>query len=215
VNYPDLYIKFIPGTQYAYSGEGFFYLAKVIAHLTNRTLQTLEPLYEQEVSAPLDMQHAWFTGNDYIAKHKVSGHVNGKVQVQNGQNWPIAFPNHDSSYFNPAASLHCDVSSYANFIINGLTGKGLRENSFDEMIKPQYRLPEDPEKPSEHPAVGLGIFMTTTPYGTCYQHGGNNGNFQSNFVWYKSLESGYVYFTNCNKSDDFDRRLKEFFTNGK
>jgi hypothetical protein len=96
-----------------------------------------------------------------------------------------------------------------------MKGNGLSKNSFEEMLKPQYQMPDDPANPGAHPAEGLGIFMTTTSYGTAYQHGGNNGNFQSNFVWYKSLKSGYVYFTNCNKSDAFDKRLKAFFENGK
>jgi CubicO group peptidase (beta-lactamase class C family) len=210
VNYPDLYLNFTPGTRYGYSGEGFLYLAKVVAHLTGRTLQTLEPLYEQEVAVPLGMQHAWFTGNSYITEHKVSGHVDGKVQFSNGTTWPISFPTWDSTYFNPAASLHTDAVSYANFVINWMNGKGLTKKSFEEMLKPQYKLPEDPAATE----TGLGVFITDTPYGTRYQHGGNNGNFQSNFVWYKSQKSGYVYFTNCDKSDAFEKHLKEFFTYG-
>jgi CubicO group peptidase (beta-lactamase class C family) len=207
-------LKFTPGTQYGYSGEGFLYLAKVVAYLNRRTLQTLEPLFEQEVALPLGMQHAWFTGNDYITQHKVSGHVDGKVKFSNGSTWPIPFPNWDSSWFNPAASLHTDAVSYANFLINWMKGNGLSKNSFEEMLKPQYKLPEDPANPGVSTETGLGIFITDTDYGTRYQHGGNNGNFQSNFVWYKSQKSGYVYFTNCNKSDAFEKRLKEFFTNG-
>lgn len=214
VHYPDLYLKFTPGTQYGYSGEGFLYLAEVVAHLTARTLQTLEPLYEQEVAVPMEMPHAWFTGNSYITQHKVSGHVNGKVHFSNGTTWPSPFPTWDSTYFNPAASLHTDVVSYANFVINWMKGKGLTKKSFNEMLKPQYKLPEDPSNPGEPTETGLGIFITNTAYGTRYQHGGNNGNFQSNFVWYIPQKSGYIYFTNCNKSEAFEKGLKDFFTYG-
>jgi hypothetical protein len=38
VNDPDLYLNFTPGTCYGHSGEGFLYLARVVAHLTGTTL---------------------------------------------------------------------------------------------------------------------------------------------------------------------------------
>jgi len=217
VHFPDLYLKFTPGTQYSYSGEGFLYLAKVVAYLNGKDLQSLEPVYEKEVAVPFHMDDAWFTGNSYITKHKVTGHVNGKVQMFDvaTSTWPISFPKWDSTYFNPAASLHTDVNSYANFVINWMSGKGLSKSSFDEMLKPQYELPPDTENPNERASTGLGVFITNTPYGTRYQHGGNNGNFQSNFVWYSSSKNGYVYFMNCNQQEAFEKRFKDFFSYGK
>jgi CubicO group peptidase (beta-lactamase class C family) len=214
VHFPDLYLKFTPGTRYSYSGEGFLYLARVVAFLNKRDLQTLEPLYEQEVAVPLDMAHAWFTGNSYITQHKVSGHVNGKVRVSNGMNWPIAFPKWDSSYFNPAASLHTDVIGYAHFVIGWMAGKGLSKKSLDEMLRPQYKLPPDTAKGHELSAPGLGVFVVQTPYGTKYEHGGNNGNFQSQFLWYPAQKSGYVLLTNCDRGGDFNTRLEAFFRAG-
>ena len=216
VHFPDLYLKFTPGTAYSYSGEGFLYLAKVVAHLNSMDLQTLEPLYEKEVAVPLGMQHAWFTGNAYISQHKVSGHVNGKVQVYHDMNWPISFPNWDSSYFNPAASLHTDAVSYANFIIGLMKGEGLTKRSLDEMLKPQYPMPTElAENKNEHSDVGLGIFMVSTPYGIRYEHGGDNTNFQAHFAWYKPQKEAYVFFLNCNRGDAFSVRLQQFLANGK
>jgi CubicO group peptidase (beta-lactamase class C family) len=213
IKYGDLYLKFTPGTQYYYSGEGFLYLAKVIAHLTNRTLQNLEPLFKQEVAIPLKMEHAYFTGNEYITKHKVSGYVNGKVHFYNGTKWPISFPEWDSSWFNPAASLHTDAISYAHFLIGWMKGKGLSIKSLHEMLEPQFILPKVTEEGDY--AWGLGVEINNTPYGSMYEHGGNNGNFQSQFVWYKSQKDGYVFLTNCDKGKAFNKRLKEFFTEGK
>jgi CubicO group peptidase (beta-lactamase class C family) len=215
VHFPDLYLKFTPGTRYSYSGEGFLYLAKVVAHLAGRDLQTLEQVFEQEVAIPLGMKHAWFTGNAFISQHKVAGHVNGKVAVYHNMNWPISFPTWDSTYFNPAASLHTDAESYANFLIGLMNGVGLRKGTLTEMLKPQASLPDSiAERKDERAAVGLGIFMEMTPYGTVYEHGGDNGNFKSHFVWYKSQKAGYVFFANSDKGDELNTRLREFFTNG-
>lgn len=216
VHFPDLYLKFTPGTRYSYSGEGFLYLAKVVAALNGRDLQSLEPVYEQEVAVPLGMQHAWFTGNAFVAQHKVSGHVAGKVTVYHGMNWPISFPNWDSTYFNPAASLHTDAVSYASFLIGLMNGIGLTRKTLDEMLKPEFPLPDSlADRKDEHPAVGLGIFTDSTPYGIAYEHGGDNGNFKSHFIWYKSRKAGYVFFANSDKGDALDSRLREFFTLGK
>ena len=44
-----LKIEFTPGTKFSYSGEGYMYLAKVIAHLTNTTLSDLDSIFQQEV----------------------------------------------------------------------------------------------------------------------------------------------------------------------
>ena len=217
IKYGDLYMKFTPGDRFYYSGEGFLYLAKVIAHLKSRTLQTLEPLYEQEVARPLKMDHAWFTGNPFIAKYKVSGHEKGQVHFYNGNTWPISFPNWDSTYFNPAASLHTEAVSYAHFVIGLMQGTGLSKASYTEMLKPQLTLPKDNANFTENgdTAWGLGIAMAQTQYGPRYEHGGNNGNFQSAFLFYKKQQDGYVFLTNCDKGDLFNKRLRNFLTEGK
>jgi CubicO group peptidase (beta-lactamase class C family) len=225
----DLYIKFTPGSQFSYSGEGYLYLAKVIAFLEHRTLQTLEPLFQQEVDRPLGIEHAWYTGNGFITRHKVSGHENGKVfghaegglwghdERSNGYSWPTVFPGWDSSWFNPAAGLHTEAVSYAHFLIGLMLGKGLSKKSLEEMLTPQVMLPKDNilYKLYQDPAWGLGIAITPTPYGTRYDHAGSNGNFESHAVFYKNRKYGYVFFVNCNKGDDFYKRLGAFLTTGK
>jgi|GEM_PF-1016115 len=217
VKYGDLYMKFTPGTKFYYSGEGFLYLAKVIAYLKGLTLQTLETLYEAEVARPLGMNHAWFTGNAYINKYKASGHVNGKPYFYNGTPWPISFPNWDSSYFNPAASLHTEAVGYAHFVIGLMKHKGLSSGSYREMMSPQIMLPKDNTNVTENgdTAWGLGIAIAQTKYGTRYEHGGNNNNFQSAFLFYKQQQNGYVFLTNCDKGSIFNKRLREFLTEGK
>lgn len=215
VHYPDLYLEFTPGTQYHYSGEGFLYLAKVVAFLNGKDLKTLESVYETEVAKPLGMEHAWFTGNAYIAAHKVMGHVRGKVRIDNAMNWPTAFPDWDSSYVNPAASLHSDAISFAKFMIGAMQGQGLSARSARELLTPQLPLPDSlAETKGEHPQVGLGLFMEQTPFGTRYEHGGNNGNFKSHFVFFTKQQAGYVYFVNGDTGDALYPVLNRFFETG-
>lgn len=224
IKYGDLYIKFTPGTQFSYSGEGFVYLAKVVAYLNHKTLQTLDPLFQQEVARPLKMQHAWYTANPYIGKHKVSGHEDGKPfghadggawghdERKNGYSWPNTFPTWDSTWFNPAAGLHTEAVSFAHFLLGLMKGKGLSSKSLAEMLRPQVFLPKDNFFYSAYQdtAWGLGIGIAETPYGTRYDHAGSNGNFESHAVFYKDRNYGYVFLLNCNKGDDFFKRLGTF-----
>ena len=167
----------------------------MIAHLKTRPYsKTLETLYEEEVARPLGMEHAWFTGNPYITRYKVSGHVKGKPYFYNGTDLPISFPNWDSSYFNPAATLHTDATSYAHFVIGLMKHNGLSSASYHEMMSPQVILPKDNSNVTENgdSAWGLGIAIAHTKYGIRYEHGGNNNNFQSAFLFYKDQQDGYV-----------------------
>ncbi len=217
IKYGDLYMNFTPGAQWHYSGEGFLYLAKVVARLEGKTLQTLDPLFQQEVARPLGMRHAWYTGNSFIGRHKVAGHEKGKIHFYNGSKWPIAFPDWDSSYFNPAAGLHTEAVSYARFVIALMNGAGLSKVGYREMLKTQLVLAKDNANYIENGDTewGLGIARAETPYGTRYEHGGNNGNFQSFFSFYRKRKDGYVFLTNCDQGKAFNKRLRAYLTEGK
>ncbi len=209
VNYGDLYLKFIPGTQFAYSGEGFHYLTKVVAHLNGKDIQTLEPIFQEEIARPLHLEHFYFSGNTYITAHKVSGHEDGKVV---DKKWPIAFPEQDSTWFGAAGGLHTDVESYAGFLIALMNDNGLSKKSIGEIFSTQIKLPETNELVTEggYSAWGLGIAIMDTPSGPLYLHGGNNGDFQAGFAMDKDKKWGFVFFTNCDKGNEFDKRLQQF-----
>jgi CubicO group peptidase (beta-lactamase class C family) len=219
----ELYIKFTPGTNFSYSGEGYEYLAMVIAHLNHLTLRTLDPLFQKEVAIPLGINYAYYSWNDYLYKHMVNGQFNGKPS---GRGWPIAyFPginyaeehSMDSSCFGSAYSLHSEAISYAKFLIAILDGKGLKKESFDEMLKAQVVLSKKSDFYIHRgdTAWGLGIAIEPTKYGTRFKHDGDMYSFQSAFMFFKEQKSGYVFFTNCNKGMILNEKLEYFLTEGK
>ena len=59
-----LEIKFTPGTEVSYSGEGFVYLGKVVEKLTGKKLVDL---CREEVFAPLGIEHASLVWNEDVA----------------------------------------------------------------------------------------------------------------------------------------------------
>lgn len=78
---PDqkLDIKFQPGEKFSYSGEGYLYLSKVVAHLNKLTLSNLDSLFQREVAEPLQMNHAGFVMNKYIENHLANAHVGDSI----------------------------------------------------------------------------------------------------------------------------------------
>lgn len=209
IKYGDLYLNFMPGTQFSYSGEGYYYLARVIAHLTGHNLQNLDSLFQKQVVIPLHLGNMWFSGNNYIYTHKVSGHKAGKVFFKK---WPTSFPEQDSSWFGAAGGLHTEAVAYARFLIALMDGKGLTAKSLSEMFTAQVQIPETNFSRAQggDTAWGLGIAIKPVPGRTLYEHGGNNGDFQSGFMINRTLKNGYVFFTNCDKGAIFNERLAGF-----
>jgi CubicO group peptidase (beta-lactamase class C family) len=196
-------IKFTPGTQFLYSGEGFEYLANVIAHIKGIPKNDLQYLFEEEVSRPLGIKYAYFTWNDYVAEHQAAGHVEGKVSG----GWGI---NAGKPDFAAAYSLQTEAISYAKLIIAIMQEQGLRKETIDEMLKPRIQIPSD----TFNSSYCLGIRMMSTKVGNLYFHDGYNLNFYSAFMFNKDSKSGYVFFTNCNSGSGFNEKLEAFMTSG-
>jgi CubicO group peptidase (beta-lactamase class C family) len=196
-------LKFTPGTQFLYSGEGFEYLTNVVAHIKNIPKNDLQHLFEEEVSGPLEMKYACFTWNDYVAKHQATGHVDGNVSGGWGIN--AGRPDFAASY-----SLQTEAISYAKFIIALMQEEGLKNETFDEMFLARIKIPSAPDSSS----YCLGIKMKPTRFGNVYMHDGYNLNFYSAFMFNKAEKFGYVFFTNCNKGLEFNMKLETFLTTG-
>ena len=192
-------IKFTPGIQFLSSGEGFEYLANVVAHLKNIQKNDLQALFEKEVSTPLGMQYAYYIWNDYVAKHQATGHVDGKISW----GWGL---NANKPDFGAAYSLQTEAISYAKFIIAMMKEEGLKKETYDEMLIAHVKIPSRTDSSS----YCLGIEMKPTRFGNEYMHDGYNRNFYSAFMFNKEQNFGYVFFFNCNKGFDFNKRLEEF-----
>jgi CubicO group peptidase (beta-lactamase class C family) len=196
-------IKFTPGTQFLYSGEGFEYLANVIAHLKNISKNDLQDLFKKEVAIPSGMQNAYFNWNEYVAKHQATGHFDGNISSGWGLN--ANRPDFAASY-----SLQTEAISYAKFICAMIQGKGLKEETYNEMLKPHST---DTSR-NDGISYCLGIMTKHTAFGNEYLHDGYNRNFYAAFMFNKEQKIGYVFFTNCNNGELLNKRLEYFFTKG-
>ncbi len=66
------------------------------------------------------------------------------------------------------------------------------------MLGKQNEYPEEYQErlPDVKVHVGLGWFIENTPYGKVIRHGGNNGDFMSQFKLYDDLGMAYFMTTN-------------------
>ena len=202
-----MYMQQAPGT-FSYSGEGYHWLGKVVAHLNGVSLKNLDSIFQREVALPLGMQHSYFSWDDYIGKHKVTGYKDDKEFMKK---WPAAPPDEDSTIFGAASTLHTEATSYANFLIALMENKGLKKESFDEMLKMQSSIPKEMEPNwGDIKGWGLGLAIEPTERGIRYSHGGDNGGFQAGCMFYREQKNGYVYFMNCDKAGMFHVKLRIF-----
>jgi CubicO group peptidase (beta-lactamase class C family) len=191
-------IKFTPGTQVSYSGEGFVYLGKVVEHLTGKRLVDL---CREEVFVPLGIENASLVWNEAMARLGATGH-GGHTPLGKGR----------PSAPNVAASLHIDARNYARFLISVLQGKGLSERTAKEMLRRQVQIPGDTGGAGWW---GLGIAIEETPFGENYGHGGRNPGFTSRSVLYKDRGIGYVFLVNNDDASKIDDVLNAYLVAGK
>ena len=189
-------IKFTPGTQFSYSGEGFVYLGKVVEKLTGKKLVQL---CQEEVFKPLEIEHASLVWTEEIAKLTATGHGATSPMVKGRPSQP-----------NMAASLHVDAKNYAKFLIAYVQGKGLAEATARDMLRSQGAIPDEPKS-----SFGLGVAIEETPHGIHYGHGGRNTGFTSLSVMYKDLGIGYVFLVNNDDASKVANILNAYLITGK
>lgn len=207
LNVPEghTYIMFEPGTEFSYSGEAYQYLVNVLAHLHNTDQVGLAKMYREEMAIPLGMEHAYFDWNDFIKEHRATGYTQ-----KNDNRINTAGTLKEFNGFSAAGGIRTNAISYANFMIALMNEEGLKKESFEEMFK-IHSIVDDW---SDIDNWGLGIGIKETPYGIRYMHSGNNGDYHAYFIMYRESKSGWVFLTNCNRSDELFSSLESFFRDG-
>jgi len=207
--YGKLDIKCTPGTEFYYSGEAYLYLSKVIAHLSNRTLKNLDDYFQEVVSKKIGLNNSYYSANEYLKKHKVKGHIEGKPVDE-----PFYYFNLEK--FGAAGFLHTEALDYSKFLIAIMNEKGLMKETFNEMFTEHIALSNEEVYISYTDSIawGLGFGIKESPYGKLYFHEGLNHGFQSYFMINKEDKRGYVFFTNCQNADELIKNLEIFLTKG-
>ena len=189
-------LKFTPGSQYGYSGEGFEYLKMVLEKITNKTIDTI---LEDELIKPLKLNNFYFKGHPSILEKSANGHrFEEPKEIRNFNRVMVSY------------TLTTDIKSFSEFALALRNKKGLKAQTYQEFLKIQSSREDQVH-------WGLGIKIEDTELGRNYGHSGStNSGFVSNFLHYEALDMGFIIFTNSNKGGIFALPyLNQFLITGK
>ncbi|MEM8524287.1 MAG: serine hydrolase domain-containing protein [Bacteroidota bacterium] len=188
----ELKLQFEPGTSFGYSGEGYQYLAKVLAHIYETNDIGLETIYQKKIAKPFKMNVTKYIQDEYNLTNKAKPYDNGERIEGEAV----------TQEFGAAYSLHSEAEDFAKWMIAVMEERGLSKSSYDEFFKPQITLPEDAlQRQQGVTDWTLGWAKATLPFGTVYAHGGNNPGYTSLIALDRDQKWGFVMFTNANQSE--------------
>lgn len=192
-------VAFRPGTEFSYSGEGFYFLQRALEARTGKGLPSLMEAY---VFSPLAMRRSALRFSD--SKNLCVGHD------ASGILYPPKTKNDDdpvSPEPNAAWSLYTTPADYAAFLRHVIHDRaGLSEDTFRDMVSPQNHAT------SEIP-WGLGWGLVADAPSVLW-HWGDNRGYKSQVVLDVQTGDGLVLMTNGDGGIDFCLSLCEMFTDG-
>lgn len=174
----QLTLKFDPGHQFSYSGEGFVYLGKVLEHHQQKEI---DQVIKELVFLPLDMTNSSFVWQDrfeanFAPPHDFLGY---------------AIPKRKRRTSNVAASLQTTAEDYSKLILALLNGSELNEATISDIFSEQVAIP-DPK----NLYWGLGWGIQKTKKGKAIWQWGDNGTYKAFTMTYLNSKKGIVYLTN-------------------
>ncbi|HMG88684.1 MAG TPA: serine hydrolase domain-containing protein [Chryseolinea sp.] len=205
-----LKINFTPGSDFMYSGEGYYYLQSVVTQLTGKVNPNECGSYEADVKVcatdiseymiknvlvPHGMTSSGYAWTDALGKNVAMPHnTQGEPQPKGH---PTAV---DMARYASAGGLHTTAKDFSKFIIGLFTPKEndpykLNRKSLEEMFRPQVKLRED-QKIDGASSWALGWAVQERKTGNVVLHSGGQSGFKSLTMVSIERKSGFVMLTN-------------------
>jgi CubicO group peptidase (beta-lactamase class C family) len=199
-------ILFKPGTRFEYSGEGFFYLQRVVEHITG---EPLDALAKRWLFDPLGLSATSFVWSQALEPHIAIGYDDAGTARAGGH----------YTHANAAYTLYTTPTEYAKLMLaivqgNATAGVSISPTIRKDMLMRQVRVEsrEFIDRPGralgQQAFRGLGWCIDATITGDIVYHSGAN---QTGFRCYAQLNprnsSGLVIMTNGYRGNDLWHRL--------
>lgn len=199
-------VKARPGSRFGYSGEGVFYLQRVVEHITG---EPLEVYAQRALLGPLGLRQMSYVWTPDLEPGLASGHDAGGKFLQKSR----------YTHANAAYSLYTSALDYAAFLVEIMKSDrsathSLSRRSLKAMLGHQVAL--DARDPIERPASaqglavywGLGWSVNTTAAGDIVHHSGaNRTGFRCFSQFNPGRGTGIVIMTNSLSGGDLWTRL--------
>jgi CubicO group peptidase (beta-lactamase class C family) len=180
-----LVFNFDPGTKFQYSGEGFEYLKHALEH---KFKMSLDSLADSILFKPLKMYDTRYVWNEHIdeSRYAVPHDTSGVA---------LELPKNKKAFASDL--LRTTVEDYCNFGVEVMKGTGLKEEVFNDMIKPQSKV-------SEYESFGLGwdIMQDLRKGEFSLMHDGDDYGCHTIVILLPKSKRGLVVLTNGEKGDE-------------
>ncbi|MEM7127544.1 MAG: serine hydrolase domain-containing protein [Chloroflexota bacterium] len=203
----SLKIKFEPGTDYLYSGEGFQYLAMVLREIEQTDWAGLETIFQERVAQPLGLEHTVFIQTPYTRQHKAEPYDKRGQWIDWEDSY--TFLKEDGNFYAPS-SIHSGPQDFSRWMIALMNEELLTQESYEELFKPHASIPSDDVDAS----YTLGFFTLHIPFTELYGHSGDNVGFDSWFAVDTKRDWGFVMFANSDNGEAFGEELFFYLLTG-
>lgn len=207
---PDnkLDIKFDPGTQYSYSGEGINLLGFV---LEQRMGKSVGALMQARVFDRLQMTRTSMTWQPAFETNYAIGY--------DEQQRPLGHQRRTNP--RAAGSMDTTISDYARFIEAVLSRRGLSAKSWKTMFTPQIRIHSKTQFPTPSKetttqndkiglAYGLGWGVFHCPFGNAYFKEGHDDGWENHSVCFDHNKTALILMSNSSNGDSIYKELLKY-----
>lgn len=201
-----LKIKFEPGTDYEYSGEGYQYLAMVLKHIEGTDWNGLETIFQDKVAKPIGMERTVFIPTPYTNKNKAEPYNNQREWVDwKNDYW---YKKNKGKFVAPASILS-EPMDFSKWMITVMNQDQLSQNSYDQLFKHHSKISTSSTGVNVY--YTLGFVTADKDYSSTYFHSGNNEGFTCFYLMDTEKDWGYVLFTNSEYGEKLGNEVWDYF----
>ena len=192
-----------PGTEFGYSGDGFFLLQQTVEHMTG---QDFADILRDEVFTPLGMGHSSLVYKEEDAPLMTVGHDADGT------------PGQLSRYTRgvDAYTLLTTGNDYTAFLRRAVDqGEGLSPEVHDEWLTASSDADQTPPSPAD-PFIdwGLGIGLEKNALGHAAWHWGDNGTRRAFFITFPDRDESVAMFWNSENGQQSAAEILQLFFPG-
>jgi CubicO group peptidase (beta-lactamase class C family) len=202
-----LRIYFLPGSRFAYSGEGIALAQLVVESVTGKSVNQL---MSERIFQPLGMTRTSMVSEERLENDHAIGF--------DEQSKSLGLEHRDKA--NAAGSMQTTLRDYARFVQAVLRGAIPDRKSRNLMLSPQIQITSKHEFPSLstetttanrpiHLSYGLGWGLYWTPYGKVFFKEGHDEGWRHYVACFDRPKTGILVMTNSSNGEDIYSGLLE------
>lgn len=203
-----LKMRWEPGTQTGYSGEGYMYLGRFTE---NKMAKPFDALAQEIVFDPIGMKDTSYTAKEWYA---------GRLAVPQGPKGETPIDPVVTEW-NGADQMHTTIADYAKFVVSVMHDEGLTKKIAAERATMTRELvkPEDLDKMCRTSGevghctitagMGLGWEVKTLNGVKILEHNGSDWGVRTFAMFVPSQGIGVIVFTNGENGDEVIRKVAE------